>query len=172
MQSSTTGPASQYEAVALSASSELIDVRAVNGGAGVVDVNLLLADGADTYNVIAAVKDALNDDTVRPLTDTVNVRLASTVEYSIVVAYSIASPLKAVEGARALRATADEYLAWQDNAIGRAFDPFRLIGMLYQAGASRVEFKPESRFNGGALQYIEIDAYTHTSGSVALEAMT
>ena len=41
----TTGPAGQYRSAAMSVSSEIIDAAALNGGAGVVNLYLLLADG-------------------------------------------------------------------------------------------------------------------------------
>ena len=171
MLSSTTGPREQYEAVAMAASTGIVDVVACRGGDGIVDVNLLLDEGADPTDTQKAVADALNDERVRPLTDTVNINLAETKEYYIEIGYEIESPLKSDEGERQLRAAADAYIAWQNNKIGRAFDHNRLVASLYSAGAARVVVMPSSEFDGGALEYTPIDAYTHCSGSVELEVL-
>ena len=67
---------------------------------------------------------------------------------------------------------ASAYQAWQSAAIGRAFDPYRLTSMLYNAGCSRVDIDTDaSSFDGGVATYTPIDRATRIEGTVELEAI-
>ncbi len=160
----TAGPSGQYEGIASAVSSLIVDVNAVNGGSGVVNVWLLLSDTSTSAAVIADVVAALNDADVRPLTDTVNVALATDVSYTLDVTCTVESGVTQ----SALEAAVEDYQAWQDESIGLAFNPDRLKALLYQAGASLVTFENTSTFNGGAAVYTEIAANERCAGTVNL----
>ena len=165
----TTGPEVQYESAAMDVTSEIIDANAVNGGAGVVDVMLLLANKESADAILDAVAKKLNAKDVRPLTDQVTVQQATAIPYVLNVQYGTS----AGSGAdKAIAAAVDEYRAWQDKTIGRAFNPDRLMAMLYQAGAVRVIWGDGSHFNGGKVEYAEIDERSHCSGVISLAVMT
>lgn len=160
----TTGPRQQYEAAARAVSPEITDARAIRTGECRVCVYLIFAEGANTDALIAETERALNPDSVRPMTDLVTAAEAPCREYAL-KAVCKAEP----GGAEALRTAADEYHAWQDGALGRVFNPDRLIAALYQAGAQRVQLSGDSRFEDGEAVYTEIEAYERCRGTVELE---
>ncbi len=165
----TTGPATQYESVAKAVTSEIIDAKALNEGDGEVGVYLLLADESGSAAIIAAVEDALTPENARPLTDTVSVALASKKEYLLKVKYGT-SP-----GANVSAYIADavkRYQDWQDKTIGQAFNPDMLMSYLYQAGCLRVVFDTGSNFDGGTVEYTEIDPNEYCKGTITLEVIS
>ena len=165
----TTGPATQYESVAKNVTSEIIDAKAINEGDGAVGVYLLLADESSSAAIIAAVEAALTPEDARPLTDTVSVALASKKEYLLKVKYGT-SP-----GANVSAYIADavsRYQEWQDKTIGQAFNPDMLMSYLYQAGCLRVVFDTGSNFDGGTVEYTEIDPNEYCKGTITLEVIS
>lgn len=164
----TTGPASQYRAAAMNVSSEILDAKAVNEGAGLVGIYLIIQDGEGHEAIIADVEAALSPDDVRPLTDTVTVAEAAAVSYTLNVKYRAPSGTDIIP---ALSRVIDEYAAWQDNSIGRAFNPDRLMASMYQAGAERVLWGEGSAFDGGPVEYTEIQQSERCKGVIAMEAM-
>lgn len=165
----TTGPATQYESAAMSVNSEILDARALNLSAGKVGVYLILDDGASAATILSAVSAALNAKDARPLTDTVAVAQAKEKAYTLNVQYEQETGSNV---SAALADAAEEYRQWQDNSIGRAFNPDRLLAMLYQAGATRVVWGTGSAFDGGAVEWTQIDADTRCKGSITLAVMT
>ena len=165
----TTGPAVQYERVAMEVSSNIVDAKAINLGAGQVGVYLILSTQTGAAAILEAVEDAMDGERVRPLTDTVTVAQATSIPYTLNVKYQAAT---GTDVSTALAAAVTEYQAWQDNKIGRAFNPDKLIAMLYQAGATRAVIGTGSSFNGGTVEYTEIAASAHCSGTISLAVMT
>lgn len=162
----STGPARQYEAAAKAVSSEIVDAKAINEGAGNVGVYLILQNDSGAEAIMADVREALSADDVRPLTDTVNVYRAEDVTYTLNVQYRI-------EGSGAALAEAvSDYQAWQDDVIGRAFNPDRLMSALYQAGATRVIWGEGSAFDGGSVEYTEITDTQRCKGTITLTAIS
>jgi phage-related baseplate assembly protein len=157
----TTGPEDQYEAMAKEVTSEIIDANAVNGGAGVVNVYLLLKSDTGAAAIIDAVEEKLNARDARPLTDTVNVSRATAVPYKMIAAVTGGDAEK-------MQSAIEEYVQWQDESIGRAFNPDKLMALLYQAGAERVSWGAGSHFNGGAVAYTEIDPNQYCDGEIVL----
>lgn len=165
----TTGPATQYENVAMSVSSEILDAKALNIAAGHVGVYVILKSDVGENALLAAVNDALSADDVRPLTDTVSVIKATDIPYTLNVQYIIEEKNNITE---AVAAALSEYQDWQDNTIGRAFNPDRLIAALYQAGASRVTYADGSAFNGGNAVYTPIGANERCKGTISIGVLT
>lgn len=164
----TTGPQQQYEAVAKSTSSQVIDARALNLGPGKVGVYLILASDEGKDAVLKAVLDAMSADSVRPLTDDVSVYQAGDITYKLEVQYT---PDNVNTSTAAITQAVKEYQEWQDNTIGRPFNPDRLIAAVYQAGAVRVTFGPESVFNGkNDIKYTEIGETERCKGTVVLSS--
>lgn len=165
----TTGPAEQYEAAAMAVTSEILDANAVKTSAGAVTVYLRLTDDASSAAIIAAVEDALTPKSVRPLTDSVTVLEATAVSYTLKVLYQAS---EGTDVASALEAAKDEYQAWQDQTIGRPFNPDKLMAMLYQAGATRVLWDDGSEFDDGDVEYTPIDENEYCSGTITLAVMS
>lgn len=167
--SSTTGSRMMYEKIAMSVSSEIIDARAMNMGAGIVGIYLLLNNDVGADAIIENVKAALSPINARPLTDSNEVLRAPSHGYTLNVMYK-----QAAEGSNIAAAVADavaEYQKWQDEKLGRPFNPDMLIAKVYQAGAIRVTFGEGSHFNDGAVEYTEIKEYEHCSGKITITAM-
>jgi uncharacterized phage protein gp47/JayE len=167
----TTGPASQYESAAKAVSSEIIDAKALNLGAGQVGIYLILESEEGAAAILEAVSAALSAEDVRPLTDTVTVAAAVAVPYTMNIQYRLDEGADSSVTA-ALAVAVTDYQEWQDNVIGRAFNPDRLTANLYKAGAVRVIYATGSAFDGGAVEYTEIEAAQRCKGTVSLAVMT
>ena len=165
----TTGPAEQYRSAAMAVSSEILDAAPVNGGDGVVNIYLLPAHETGTQALIDAVEEALSAEDVRPLTDDVNVALATKLTYTLNVEYTADSSTNI---SAALAEAVEEYQIWQDQTIGRAFNPDKLLALLYNAGCSRVVFGAGSEFDGGSAEYTEIDPNEYCKGTITLTAVS
>ena len=164
----TTGPEQQYEAVTMAVSSEILDANAVNIDAGEVGVYVILSDDGHAAAILQEIQEALSAENVRPLTDKVSVYQAEAVNYTLKVEYK-ADGSSAVSSA--IAAAVNEYQEWQDNTIGRAFNPDRLMAAVYQAGATRVTWGEESSFNEGPVEYTEITEKQRCKGSITLSAL-
>ena len=163
-----TGPARQYEAAAKAVSSVILDAKAVNRGPGSVGVYLILSDDTGATALIQSVEDALNAENVRPLTDSVRVYQATDIPYTLNVQY-LCDNSSATNQAIA-NAVAD-YQAWQDNTVGHAFNPDRLMAALYSAGATRVVWGDGSEFDGGAVEYTTITETERCKGTITLSSL-
>lgn len=172
--SATTGPAMAYEEKATAVSTSIIDASAVRTAAGSVAIYLLMdsaMNAGEKTAMLASVLNALNAEDERPLTDLVTVAEATAITYQLNVSYR--APETATEDVlTAIGNAVTEYEAWQEGAIGRAFDPYKLISMLYTAGATRVEITSGSTVNGGAAEYTVIDNNEYMSGAVTLTRET
>lgn len=168
LSSTTTGPKERYEAVAKAVSSDIIDAEALKTAAGEVGVYLIVKDEETAAALIMQVEKALSPENERPLTDHVTVQLARKVPYKINVQCELpeGTNLQSV-----LEETIRQYQAEQDGEIGRAFDPYRLMADLYQAGAARVIFAEGSHINGSALDHTRIDKDAHCVGEIELEVI-
>lgn len=165
----TTGPQTQYESAAMDVTSEILDARALNLGAGVVGIYLLLASDTGAAAILENVKAALNAQDVRPLTDTVEVYRATQMPYELKVQYAQEAGSNITT---AVAEAVEEYQKWQDEEIGRAFNPDKLMAMLYQAGAIRVVWGDGSHFNSGAVEYTTIAENAHCKGTITLAVMS
>lgn len=149
MTGSTTGMAIAYRARVMAVSTDVWDAMALRGDEGTVEIYVLMAEGisqAEKDDLLLEIEDALSEQTARPLTDVVNVQEAGLIPYTMTVecTYSTAEDVSAT-----IEAAVKEYRTWQEQTIGRAFDPFKLVSLLYNAGATRVEINPaRSRFDG------------------------
>ena len=164
-----TGPSSQYESAAESVSSAILDAKAVNRGAGNVGIYVILESDTGAAAILQSVEDALSAESARPLTDHVSVYRATDVLYTLYVNYR--SDNSSVTNA-AISEAVSEYQKWQDETIGRAFNPDRLMAMIYQAGATRVEWASGSEFNEGPVAYTEILETQRCKGEIVLTALT
>lgn len=164
----TTGPASQYENAAMSVSSEILDAKALNLGAGNVGIYVILKSETGENAILAAIEEVLSADHARPLTDVVSVQKATDIPYTLNVQYTVEDRSNIEE---AVAVALKTYQDWQDNTIGRAFNPDRLIAMLYQAGASRVLYTEGSTFNGGDVIYTAIPNNARCKGTISTSAL-
>ena len=174
----TTGTAAQYESVALNCSQQIIDVVACEGdiprygdGDSTVEVYLLLPELSipEVESIIQDVTAAITDANRKPLSDIVSVMTADKLSYLISINYvaGTATP-------ESVRDAVNQYYEWQNTKIGRAFNPDRLVSLLYNAGCERVTIDEEnSHFDGGvSIEYTEIEYHEACYGSVWTEAVS
>lgn len=163
----TTGPSAQYESIAMSVSPQIVAVRALNDGESEVGIYMILEDGADQDSIFNSVVQTLSDITTRPLTDHVQAHAATERAYTlnVEVYYSQYAGI-----GRDVTEAVEEYQRWQDNAIGRAFNPDKLIAQLYQAGCERVRFLEGSGMDG-SIAYTEIGLRERCKGNIVLSVV-
>lgn len=168
LMNTTTGPQTQYESAAMNVTSEILDARAINLSAGVVGIYLLLSSDTGTDAILASVEAALNAQDARPLTDSIEVHTATQMPYELNVQYAQEAGSNILP---AVNQAIEEYRKWQDETIGRAFNPDKLMAMIYQAGAIRVVWGNGSHFNNGAVAYTPIAKNAHCKGRITLSMM-
>lgn len=166
----TTGVATQYEAAAKGVSSDILDARAEQTGAGRVTIYLLLADETDAVEMKKAARAACAGRESRALTDLVEVEEAKALTYTLNVQYKLAEDVT-TDVKQNIAAEIVSYQEWQDNSIGRAFNPDKLLSAIYAAGATRVVIAPESKFNGGTCAYTEIPSTSRCKGTITTGVM-
>lgn len=139
---SCAGPAGAYRYHALAAHADIADVSITTPTPGTVDVRPILKNGElPTEEILELVRKALNDDSVRPLTDTVIVASPEPEYYTIDVEWTLAKadePLLATITAQ-VAAAVEEYRLWQRTMPGRDINPAQLTHLLVKAGARYVK---------------------------------
>lgn len=141
---STAGPLGGYEYYAKSASALIADVKASSPLPGEVDVRVLLAGGElPGEEILKEVSDALNADTVRPLTDHVTVAAPEIVPYDIDFTYytQTGGAVSDETISANVNAAVAEFRKWQGAKMGRDVNPSHLIFLLMQTGIKRVEVR-------------------------------
>lgn len=136
------GSTGAYEARVLGVSADILAVAVDSPEPGVVDVRFVLTDGElPDAAMIALVSDSLSAETVRPLTDKVLVGAPDVVEYTVTGRwYALRADATLLSGvARAVERAVETYRIWQRSQPGRDINPSRLIALVQQAGAKRVE---------------------------------
>ncbi|WP_288956932.1 baseplate J/gp47 family protein [uncultured Desulfovibrio sp.] len=136
------GSTGAYEARVLGVSADILAVAVDSPEPGVVDVRFVLTDGElPDAAMIALVSDSLSAETVRPLTDKVLVGAPDVVEYAVTGRwYALRADAALLSGvARAVERAVETYRIWQRSQPGRDINPSRLIALVQQAGAKRVE---------------------------------
>lgn len=99
----------------------------------VVDIRYI-ADDDVLYPITVqlAIENKLAGNT--PLTDLVTVHEAVTVTYTLAITCEYEDSVTS----DAIQNAVDQYKAWQNYEIGRAFNPGKLYSLLYQAGVTRI----------------------------------
>ncbi|MCP4747971.1 MAG: baseplate J/gp47 family protein [Desulfobacteraceae bacterium] len=108
----------------------------------VVNVCPLTIDGSHSSDaLLEQVQSALNDSSVRPLTDLVQVSAPVEVGYDIDLKYYISQDNKvtATEIQQAVQTALDDFIFWQKARLGRDINPDKLTTLLINAGAMRIE---------------------------------
>ncbi len=163
----TTGTQQAYESAAKAVSSQIIDARALNDGAGQVGIYLILEDGASESAIKGSVAQALTPVSRRPLDDEVHVYTAAEVAYTLSVQIWKNSYTAMTEE---IEIAIEEYHQWQDNTVGQPFNPDKLIMYLLLLGADRVEFAEGSGISG-SVEYRNIPDRSRCKGTITWEVM-
>lgn len=141
---SVAGSKLSYRYHALSAHQNIIDVAVERTTPGIVRVSILLNNvkiPAVNSTEIEAVKKILNNEEIRPLTDTVDVFPAVCINqnYSIKWFLSESNLYQQSIIAKNIERAVKEYEIWQSTKLGRDINPDELIHRCKNAGAKRIE---------------------------------
>ena len=141
---SNAGSSGAYRWHAMTASASIVDVAVYSPAPGEVEVRPLLVGGEiPSTELLNAVAEAVNDRSVRPLTDHVSVLAPDVVEYDIDVWYWInrSKATRAAAIQSAVSAAVEEYILWQRSELGRDIEPNELLYRMRAAGADRIEIR-------------------------------
>lgn len=150
---STAGPSGAYEYYVKQVDSTIDDVVIRSDTAGEVDI-LITADGeTPSEDLIQRVTEALNDRSVRPLTDNIKVKAPKEQVYDVSLTYFIGSEDQAAVSAiqSTVESAVKAYNKWQTKKIGRDINPSYLTQKIMEAGAKRVSI------NAPAFKVLEND---------------
>ena len=106
-----------------------------------VKIYVLMADGSiPSAGIVSGLEAFLSSDTIRPLTDQVEVLTPSTQSFDVSLTYYInrSDSSKAATIQDAVDAAVTDYILWQTTEIGRDINPSELIRRVMAAGAKRV----------------------------------
>lgn len=122
--------------------STVATMRIEKVGAGEVEIYVLMNDGSVAGEEVKnAVLEACSSETVRPLTDHVEVKDPIVHPYNINVTYYI--PRSSLGNSaiiqRDVTEAIDKYREWQSAKLGRDINPSKLIDMMMSTGIKRVE---------------------------------
>lgn len=117
---------------------------------------------------LSALQAAVSADDVRPLGDVVTVHNATRVPYDVSVSYTCDAQredevVAAIEGAGGALAA---YAEWQDEAIGRAIAPQKLMALLFAAGADTIDVTSPAAASIGETQVAKVGSVTVTHRAV------
>lgn len=141
---SVAGPQGAYEYFAKRASASITDVSVWSPTPGTVEVRVLADSGeAPGPELLEQVTSALNDKSIRPLTDKVIVKAPDYVDYDLDVRFFIdrSDTAEVTQIIEQVNTAVAEFVAWQQGKIGRDINPSRLIADMMAAGAKRIELK-------------------------------
>jgi phage-related baseplate assembly protein len=174
-QFSVAGPVGAYRFFAISADPSIIDAQIVSTAPGVVNAYVLTGPvsvqpaaspnsaGVASSSILAKVAAALNADSVRPLTDTVNALAVTEIDYQItatVTLYSDADPTATIAAASA---AAQELALELAAKIRRDIVPSQIIAALSVAGVYGVTITAPVLTTLSAGQWANCTAITLTA---------
>lgn len=138
---STAGPIAAYKYYVLTSHQSIVDaeIYTPNDSPGVVKIIPLLENGKiPNEEILKIVEDVLSDD-VRPFTDNVQILAPVSLNYSINFNWWLNRDDDVTIITENVNNAVEEYKKWQKEKLGRDINPNKLIQLLIQAGAKRVE---------------------------------
>lgn len=139
---STAGPIAAYRYYTLTAHQDIVDthIYTPSNTPGVVKVIPLLKNGQiPESEVLKTVDKVLSAEDIRPFTDKVEVNAPIAQKYSINLKWWLNKEDDVTVVTSSVNKAVEEYKKWQKEKLGRDINPNKLIQLLVQAGAKRVE---------------------------------
>lgn len=164
---STAGSIESYKFWALKADSTIVDVSVTTPSAGTVTLTALLENGTvPDSTMITKITNFLTDK--RPLTDNLTVQAPTATNYTIVFTYyiDIANSAQATTIQTAVTNAVNEYVAWQQSALGKDINPDELRKRVLNAGANRTVVTTPAYTTLALDKYAHNTAITITYGGV------
>lgn len=139
---STAGPIAAYKYYTLTAHQDIVDtyIYTPSNTPGVVKIIPLLKNGKiPESEVLKTVDKVLSAEDIRPFTDKVEVNAPIAQKYSINIKWWLSKEDDVTVVTSSVNKAVEEYKKWQKEKLGRDINPNKLIQLLIQAGAKRVE---------------------------------
>lgn len=139
---STAGPIAAYKYYVLTSHQDIIDVHIYTPieTPGIVKVIPLLKGGIiPERDILEVVKETLQDESVRPFTDKVEVLAPTSTPYNINFKWWLNKENDVTVVTKKINNAVQEYKLWQKEKLGRDINPNKLLQLLINAGAKRVE---------------------------------
>ena len=139
---STAGPIAAYRYYTLTAHQDIIDayIYTPKESPGIVKIIPLLKEGKiPESEVLKIVTEVLSADDIRPFTDKVEVIAPIASNYTINFKWWINKEDDVTIVTSSVNKAVEEYKKWQKEKLGRDINPNKLVQLLIQAGAKRVE---------------------------------
>lgn len=170
---SVAGPAASYEYHAKKSHQDVIDVFVTSEvGSGIVKVYPLLKHGEiPGQDILNSIQADLSDKSIKPLTDQVQTLVPIKKQYDINLKYFIIDDVSIDKEAtkRNIEKAVDEYIEWQHSKLGRDVNPSKLITLMGNAGAKRVEITSPSFSKLERTHIAKIRNKTISYGGVEIE---
>jgi len=137
---STAGSIGAYIYWVKTASQLITDVKPTSPEPGVVDIRVLLAEGAyPDQEMINKIRRTLDGNV--PMTDDIHISAPDTRPFDIDIVYYL--PRSGAESTTTMRANAEravaEYVQWQTERMGRDINPDKLTYLMRAAGVKRID---------------------------------
>lgn len=138
---STAGPKSAYEYYVISSQSNIIDVNVytLESNPGTVNIIPLLDGGKIPEQQILKKIEQTLDDEVRPFTDHIVVKAPEVIKYDINFKWWARQGDNITLVTERVAEAVQTYVKWQHEKLGRDINPDKLVQLLINAGAKRVE---------------------------------
>lgn len=140
---SVSGPSGAYEFWAKSTSTDIIDVNAISPKPGYVEVYIWTSYGEPADELKKLVISILNSREIRPLTDFVEVKSPTIIDYDVEIDFYIdkSDEKRTMEITDKVPFAVTEWIEWQKSKLGRDINTDELIHRLKQVGVKRVDIK-------------------------------
>ena len=138
---STAGTEDSYKYYVLSFNPEIADVIVESPEPRIVDITFLLEGGVIPQSeAINGLKEYIEQKTIKPITDKVNIKAPQASTFNIALTYYInrSDSNTATKIQAAVSQAIEDYKVWQCQKIGRDINPDELIERIKAAGAKRV----------------------------------
>ncbi len=138
---SVAGPSDAYAYWCQTFDSNIADVHVTSPSPRNVKIYILMEDGVlPSADECTNLQTFLSDETIRPLTDVVEVSAPTATTFDIDVTYYIntSDSADAVTIQQSVNDAVNEYIEWQTTSIGRDINSSKLIELMMAAGAKRV----------------------------------
>lgn len=138
---STAGPVAAYKYYVLTAHQDIVDaeIYTPEETPGVVKIIPLLKDGIIPGEEVLNIVKNILENGVRPFTDNVQVEPPTAENYNIQFKWWLNKEDDILLITPKVSEAVEEYKIWQKQKLGRDINPNKLIQLLIQAGAKRVE---------------------------------
>lgn len=170
---SVAGPATAYEYHTKKSNQNVIDVFVTSErGSGIVKIYPLLKNGEiPGEDILNSIRVNLTNKEIKPLTDLVQTLAPLETQYDINAKYFILDDpttdketiKKCVENA------VNEFINWQHAKLGRDINPSKLIAMMSNAGAKRIEITSPNFTKLDKTNVAKLRNNTLTYGGVEIE---